>query len=61
MLDKLQKYNKFWVALVAALGTLVLVCAPIDNEAAFIVTRTEWYQVAVSFVAALGVYRVTNK
>ena len=61
MLTKLQRFNKLWVALVAALGALVLACAPIDGEAAFVVTRTEWYMVVVAFAAAAGVYQAPNK
>lgn len=57
----LQKYNKFWVACVAAAGVLIFACAPTEVEAAFTVTLNEWYMVLVGFAGALGVYQVPNK
>jgi hypothetical protein len=56
-------YKKFWVAALAAVGVIVFVCAPdaATGEAAFVVTRTEWYQVFVSVAGAIGVERVTNR
>lgn len=56
----LQKYNKFWVALTAAAGVLVLALSPSDLEPAFHVNSTEWYQVLVAFAGSIGVYQVTN-
>lgn len=59
----LQNYNKFWAALAAAAGVLVLVCAP-DADAgqlAFEITRNEIYSIFVAFAGAIGVYQVTNK
>lgn len=56
----LSKYNKFWMSLIAPIGVLVLVCAPLDKEAAFVVTRSEWYTVVVALASSLGVYQVKN-
>jgi membrane associated rhomboid family serine protease len=56
-----QKYTKFYVALMAALGVLVVACSPTDKEAAFVVTSTEWYQVLFAFAGALGVVSFPNK
>ncbi len=55
MLDKLQKYNKFWMALGAALAQLVVVLQ--DGR----VTTIEWVTVAIAFVGAMGVVAITNK
>lgn len=57
----LTKYNKFWVALAAALGQFVIVAAPTATDAAFQVTTAEWYTVLVAVLGALGVYQVANK
>lgn len=59
----LARYNKFWLALAAAGGVLLFACAPDDatRQAAFVVTRTEWYQVLVAFAGSFGVYQVSNK
>lgn len=45
--------RKFLVALIAALGVLLVV---LDNG----VTASEWVQVAIAFLGALGVYAVPN-
>ena len=47
--------KKFLIALAAALG--ILTTALIDNT----ITVSEWIQVVIAFIAALGVYTVTNK
>lgn len=57
----LAKYNKFWVALAAAIGQLVIVAAPTEAQAAFVVTTAELYTVLVAVAGALGVYQVANK
>lgn len=61
LINELKKYNKFWVALAASLGQLIIVAAPSETEAVFVVTPNEWYTVLVAAAAAYGVYRVTNK
>lgn len=61
LLSKLAKYNKFWVSLIAPLGTLIFVLAPSANELAFIVTRDELYMVVVALFASFGVYATPNK
>lgn len=59
------KYAKFYVALSAAVGALLLVMAPIETEtvkeAAFVVTPNEWYQVVLAFAGAIGVYQFKNE
>ncbi len=50
----MQKYTKFIVALAAALG--VLAAALADGA----VSPTEWVQIALAFVGALGVYQLPN-
>ena len=59
----LSRFNKFWVALAAAGGVLLFACAPDEaaRQVAFVVTRTEWYQVLVAFAGSFGVYQVSNK
>lgn len=47
--------KKFLIALAAALG--ILAAALTDN----VVTISEWIQVAIAFIAALGIYAVANK
>jgi hypothetical protein len=59
----LSRYNKLWVALLAAGGVLLFACAP-DPAAfqeAFEVTKNEWYGVVVAFAGAFGVFQVRNK
>ena len=61
-----EKYSKFWIALAAVGGQLVLVCAPTTDaqgqlEAAFVVTSTEWYSLLVAAAAAIGVERIANR
>lgn len=46
--------RKFLVALLA--GLTILGVALVDNT----VTKSEWVQIAVAFVGALGVYRLPN-
>lgn len=60
-LSDLKRYNKFWVALGAAVAQLILVCAPLEGELAFVVTRAEWYTVVVAAAGAIGVYQIANK
>ena len=60
-LNKLAKYNKFWIALAAALGQFIIVAAPTDTQAAFQVTSAELYSIVVAVAGALGVYQVANK
>lgn len=51
----LQKYNKFWVALGAALA--VTGAALSDG----IITGSEGVQIGTAFIAAAGVFFATNK
>ena len=61
LISELKKYNKFWVALAAALSQLIIVAAPSEAEAVFVVTPNEWYTVLVAAAAAYGVYKVANR
>lgn len=62
-MQNLAKYNKFWIALAAAFGVLVSALAPdpATNQAAFVLTRNELYEVLFVFAGTLGVFQVTNK
>lgn len=60
-MKNLSKYNKFWVALTAPLGVLLVAMAPTATEAAFRVTTVEWYAVVVALASAVGVRQIANK
>lgn len=60
-MKNIEAYNKFWVALTAPLGVLLVCLAPTDIEAAFVMTTNEWYMVLVAFASAIGVRQVRNK
>lgn len=55
----LQKYNKLWVALGAALAQVAVVLN--DTVSPNVITTSEWVTVAIAFVGALGVYAIANK
>lgn len=57
----IAKYNKFWMALTVPLGVLLFAMAPMDGQAEFVITGTEWYMVLVALAGAFGVRQVTNK
>jgi hypothetical protein len=57
----LENYQKFWLAFVAGSGQLLIVCAPSDVEAAFVITTTEWYTVVLAYATAFGVRQMANK
>lgn len=50
----LTEARKFLVALIAALGVLATALSSGS------VTNSEWIQIGIAFVGALGVYTVTN-
>ena len=54
----LQKYNKLWVALGAALAQVAVVLN--DTVSPNVITTSEWVTVAIAFVGALGVYAIAN-
>jgi hypothetical protein len=51
----LGTYSKFWVALGAALAVAGIALS--DG----VITPTEWLQIGIAFVGALGVRQVTNQ
>lgn len=53
--DTMQKYNKFVVALIAALT--ILTAAIADGT----ITGAEWVQIGAAFLGALGVRQITNE
>lgn len=55
-----SRYNKFWMALTAPLGVLLVAMAPTATETAFHVSIVEWYAVIVSLAAAVGVRQISN-
>jgi len=59
MLDRLQQYNKFFVALGASLAQVVVVLN--DTVSPGVITTSEWVTVAIAFVGAITVYAVANK
>ena len=61
MLSNPGNWKKFWMALTAPLGALLLAMAPTDAQAAFVVTQTEWYVVLAALASAVGVERVANR
>ena len=58
---KISKYQKFWIAVAAGVAQLLVVCAPTDIEAAFVVSTTEWYTVLLAIATAVGVRRIANR
>jgi hypothetical protein len=61
LLSHPEAFNKFWVALAGATAQLLLVCAPLDKEPAFVVTPAEWYTVLVAAATAVGVVGIANR
>lgn len=55
LLELVTDARKFFTALVAASGVAALALA--DNS----ISPTEWLQIGVAFLGALGVYVVSNK
>lgn len=51
----LTEARKFTVALAAALGIALVALA--DNS----ISPTEWVQIAIAFLGALGVHQIANK
>ncbi len=60
-MEKLAKYNKFWVALTAPLGVLLYCLAPTEVQPAFKLTLDEVYLFVVALASTAGVYIVPNK
>lgn len=55
----LQSYNKFWLALSAALAQVIVVLS--DTVTPDVITKQEYISVAIAFVGAIAVYQVANK